>query len=113
MQGVPEEEEEEQEVYLLHDYDPEAQRQSQEWYPSGSNPRKKLRDKSSRRTSLGSRLLPWRCTHMQCEPRIWSTSVLFYRFVKRPFWILVALLYVNHFHLLYPSGSITHYETRG
>ncbi|OOQ86795.1 hypothetical protein PEBR_20028 [Penicillium brasilianum] len=92
LQGVPEEDDEEEDVYLLHDYDPEAQRQSQEWNPSGSNPRKKLRDKSSRGTSLGSRLLPWRCTHMQCESRIWSKSVLFCRFVKRPFWILVALL---------------------
>lgn len=96
LQGIPEEEEEGDDVYLLYDYDPEGQ--ARECGPSVANTREKLRARSSssRKTSLGSRLFPWRCAHMQCESRLWSKSALFCRAVKRPFWILVAILYVGH-----------------
>lgn len=88
--------EEEEDVYLLYDYDPEAQGQGEECGPTVENAREKLRAKSSGKTSLGSRLLPWRWAHIQCDAKSWSKGALSCRIVKRPFWILVAILYVGY-----------------
>jgi hypothetical protein len=84
LQGIPEEEEG---VYLLNDYD-------QEGHAQESTAREKPRT-SRKKTSLRSRLFPWRCGHRKCESRLWPKSALFCGAVKRPFWILVAILYVE------------------
>ncbi|GLI74744.1 altered inheritance of mitochondria protein 6 [Penicillium ochrochloron] len=81
LQGIPEEEEG---VYLLNDYD-------QEGHAQESTAREKPRT-SRKKTSLRSRLFPWRCGHRKCESRLWPKSALFCGAVKRPFWILVAIL---------------------
>jgi hypothetical protein len=86
LQGIPDEEEED--VYLLYDYDPESRALE-------SNAREKpgtLRKK----TSLASRLFPWRCAYRQGKSRVWSKSALFCGALKRPFWILAAILYDEH-----------------
>lgn len=79
--------EEEEGVFLLDDYDLESHAQE-------LNSREKI-GASRKKTSLRSWLFPWRCWHRKCESRLWSKSALFCGAVKRPFWILVAILYVE------------------
>jgi hypothetical protein len=82
LQGIPEEEEG---VYLLHDYDLEGHAQE-------SNAREKA-GTSRKKTSLSSRLFPWSCGLKKCDSRLWWKRALFCGTVKRLFWILVAILY--------------------
>ena len=80
-----------EDVFLLDDYDLEGQSRGRDV----EDTREKVWARSSRKSSFASRLLPWRCAHMQCDARPWSKGALFCRVVKRPFWILVAILYAE------------------
>ncbi|KAF3402010.1 Altered inheritance of mitochondria protein 6 [Penicillium rolfsii] len=82
LQGIREEGEED--FYLLEDYDPEG-------HDRESHVRRKIGTRR-RKNSLRSRLFPWSCAHRKCESRLWSKSALFCGAVRRPFWILVAIL---------------------
>lgn len=41
-----------------------------------------------------SRLFSWKCSHVQCDARPWSTGTLFCRAVKRPLYAVAFILYV-------------------
>lgn len=80
-----------EDVFLLEDYDLEGQSRDRDV----EDTREKVSTRPSRKTSFASRLLSWRCAHMQCDTRPQSKGALFCQLVKRPFWILVAILYAD------------------
>lgn len=74
-----------------HDYD--AERRAEEHGTEDMRSPEKLTGRRTRRDSLIYRLSPWRCTRRRrCECQSKEQRTFFCGLLKRPFWILVAIL---------------------